>query len=107
MPTPALASSVANAAAAAAWDGGPAWDPVKTAMRTTRNLTWQGAHPDRRLDDVRPGPPPLGPRGGGRVVPAPRRGERPRGAAAAPGGVVAPRRHLGNAGRGAARGGAG
>src|SRR5688500_10992454 len=33
MPTPAPARSRANAAAAAACDGGPAWDPVKTAMR--------------------------------------------------------------------------
>src|SRR5215211_286384 len=34
MPTPALTSSVAKAAAAARWDGGPSCDPVKTAMRT-------------------------------------------------------------------------
>src|SRR3954465_12231003 len=33
MPTRASARSRAKAAAAAACDGGPAWDPVKTAMR--------------------------------------------------------------------------
>ena len=32
MPTPASASSRAKVAAAAACDGGPAWDPVKTAI---------------------------------------------------------------------------
>src|SRR3954469_11255553 len=34
MPTPARARSVAKAAAASRWDGGPSWDPVKTATRT-------------------------------------------------------------------------
>src|SRR4051794_19004472 len=37
MPTPALARPVAKAAAAAAWDDGPACDPVKTAIRTGRS----------------------------------------------------------------------
>src|SRR5688500_3483199 len=35
MPTPAFASSVANAAAASRWAGGPFCEPVKTATRTT------------------------------------------------------------------------
>jgi 8-oxo-dGTP pyrophosphatase MutT (NUDIX family) len=30
---------VAKAAVAAAWDGGPSWDPVKTAMRTSSQPT--------------------------------------------------------------------
>src|SRR5829696_5328568 len=34
MPTPARARSVAKAAAASAWAGGPACEPVKTATRT-------------------------------------------------------------------------
>src|SRR5687768_14715830 len=37
MPTPAFARSVAKAAAASAWEDGPAWEPVKTAMRTPRS----------------------------------------------------------------------
>src|SRR5215213_1001743 len=37
MPTPALARSRANSAAAALCDGGPACDPVKTAIRTIRS----------------------------------------------------------------------
>src|SRR5829696_3229445 len=37
MPTPASARSRAKAAAAAACDGGPACDPVKTAIRTMRS----------------------------------------------------------------------
>src|SRR4051812_33584541 len=35
---PAEARSAAKAAAACWWDGGPAWDPVKTAMRTPRTV---------------------------------------------------------------------
>src|SRR4051795_3635037 len=34
MPTPAPARSAAKTAAASRWDGGPSWDPVKTATRT-------------------------------------------------------------------------
>src|SRR4051794_8496995 len=44
-PIPARARSVAKAAAACRWDGGPAWDPVKTAMRTPPTL---GRGPGRR-----------------------------------------------------------
>src|SRR5688500_3459699 len=35
MPTPARARSAAKAAAATRWDGGPSWEPVKTATRTS------------------------------------------------------------------------
>src|SRR5688572_16258458 len=68
---------------------------------------WTDACLDRRLGDLRPGPPPLGPGGRGRSAAPPGRRAGARGAAAAPGRVVAPRRHLGDAGRCVARGGAG
>src|SRR4051794_38928380 len=45
MPIPARARSVAKAAAAREWDGGPAWDPVKTAMRTPLTLVGRAARP--------------------------------------------------------------
>src|SRR5688500_7343332 len=99
MPTPARARSAANVAAAERWDGGPLWDPVKTATRMRPNLGWRRAHGDRRLDHLRARPPALGPRRGGRLAPAPERCGRAGGTAAAPGGVVAPRRHVGDAGR--------
>src|SRR3712207_9520205 len=47
MPTPALASPAANSATADRWDGGPLWDPVKTATRTTSSLSRRRRHPGR------------------------------------------------------------
>src|SRR3954467_15892291 len=116
MPTPALARPVAKAAAASRGDGGPSWDPVKTAMRTSSELTaglgvgcahrvhWTRARLDRRLDHLRPGPPPLGPRRCRRPLPPPGGPERLGGPAPAPRRLVAPRRPLGYARRRAARG---
>src|SRR5215212_10626005 len=99
MPTPARARSAANAAAAERWDGGPLWDPVKTATRTRTNLGWPRADLDRRLDHLRARPSALGSGGGGRTAAAPPWCGRAGGAPAAPGGVVPSRRHVGDAGR--------
>src|SRR5918997_4148580 len=113
MPTPARASPAANPATADRWDGGPLWDPVKTATRTTRachggagapdGVHWAGVPLDRRLGDLRARPPALGAGRRGRPAGAPRRRRRPGAAAAAPGHLVAPRRHVGDAGWRAAR----
>src|SRR5918995_3326530 len=121
MPTPAEASTAANCATAERWDGGPLWDPVKTATRTTSSLSRaveRGAMQasilrtgftggrvllDRRLGDLRARPPALGSGRRGRAARAPRRRRRAGAVAAAAGGLVAPRRHVGDAGRRAAR----
>src|ERR671912_1295607 len=77
-------------------------DPSLRARGCADRVHWAGARLDRRLDDLRPGPPPLGPGRGRRHPPAPRRHPGSRGAPAAPRLLVAPRRHLGDAGRCAA-----